>query len=112
MAGSIAANPRRDYHPQQTAKKIGTLDAAGVKRLRNLADKKGVGLGKYLPAGVAVEQLSTDEARGIWTHNSAVANFPPPEATGNRAGGSVHVEADTAAAVASRPPARRSDVPF
>jgi hypothetical protein len=56
----------REDRPQQAAKKSATIDAAGVKRLRDLADKKGVGLGKYLPAGVAAEQLSTEEARGIW----------------------------------------------
>jgi hypothetical protein len=74
----------------------------------------GVGLGMYLPQGVAVEELSTEEARGVWRRISALENVPPPEANGNgtAAGGSVHVEADTAAAVASRPPARASSVPF
>jgi hypothetical protein len=94
------------------AKKPFTIDATGVKRLRDLADKKGVGLGKYLPAGVAVEQLSTEEARGIWTRIAALANVPPPEANGNRSGGTVHIEEDTAPAVTSRPPARASSVPF
>jgi hypothetical protein len=61
-------------------KRPAPLDAEGVRRLQQLADKKGVGLGKYLPQGVVLEALTADQARQVWKRISQLPGVPraPP----------------------------------
>jgi hypothetical protein len=85
--------------------KSAPLDAEGVRRLQQLADKKGVGLGKYLPQGVALEALAADQARQVWRRISQLPDVPPPPPPAN---GNAEAAICTPLAVARR----AQSVPF
>jgi hypothetical protein len=104
-----ASENKSPPQPGDASKKPAAIGGEGALKLIALADRKGRAISSYLPPGVDSPGLLTAaQARTVWKTLDALPDARP---AANGAGGTVRIEDSTAAAAASRPPARGS-VPF